>query len=151
VLDDVLEIDDMLEIDDVRDQEDDLARNDQALLAWLNSPEFASAPPWERNQRDLHFHIALQTPDAARRRDLITNLERLECTVTTLEAETINGLGERPACSPVQPVVHTTIAALVQPAAAGVADPAICLAEAAVSRYREPVCLRLVTMLVPAP
>ncbi len=52
---------------------------------------FASTPPWEHNQRELHFHIALQTPDGAGRRDLITNLERLECTVTTIEAETING------------------------------------------------------------
>ncbi|HSH79170.1 MAG TPA: hypothetical protein VLA19_11645 [Herpetosiphonaceae bacterium] len=39
----------------------------------------------------MHFHIALQTPDAARRRDLITNLEGLECTVTAMEAETIRG------------------------------------------------------------
>jgi hypothetical protein len=91
LFDDVLEIDDLLAVDDVPDVVADLARDDEALLAWRNSPEFASAPPWERNQRELHFHIALQTPDAARRRDLVTNLERLECTVTTLEAETISG------------------------------------------------------------
>jgi hypothetical protein len=85
VHDDVLAIDDVVEVDEVSDVLDD-----EAGFAWLTGAGLAS-PPWERNQRALHFHIALQTPDAVRRRDLVTNLERLECTVTTLEAETISG------------------------------------------------------------
>ncbi len=97
VLDDVLAFDavrgfdDPLDMDDVSDHVVDLARDDEALLAWLNSPAFAAAPPWERTQRELHFHITLQTPDVQRRGDLITTLEQLACTVTTLEAETISG------------------------------------------------------------
>ena len=97
VLDDVLAFDAVLDLDDPLDRDDvsdhpvDVARDDEALLAWLNSPEFAAAPPWERNQRELHFHITLQTPDAQRQDDLIANLEQLECTVTTVEAETISG------------------------------------------------------------
>ena len=91
VLDDVLEIDDVLDINVMPDVVDDLASDEEAEVAWLTGPGFASALPWERNQLELHFHIALQTPDAARRRDLITNLERLDCTVTMLEAETISG------------------------------------------------------------
>ncbi len=90
VLDDVLEIDDMLEIGDVPDQEDDLASDDEALLAWLNSPEFAS-PPFLRNQRELHFRIVLLNPDTELRRDLLQKLQRMECTVTTTEATTIVG------------------------------------------------------------
>ena len=91
MLDDVLAFDAVLDRDDVSDHPVDLARDDEALLAWLNSPEFAAAPPWERTQRELHFHITLQTPDAQRRCDLITNLEHLACAVTTMEAETISG------------------------------------------------------------
>ncbi len=89
--DDVLQIDNLLEIEDVADQEVDLARDDEALLAWLTGPAFAPAPPFLRNQRELHFHIALHTPHTARRHDLIKNLEQLECTVTVMEAETISG------------------------------------------------------------
>ena len=82
---------DVLAFDDEPELRDDLTGDDQALVAWLTGSEVAPSPPFLRNQRELHFHIALQTPDAARRRDLITNLEQLECTVTVMEAETISG------------------------------------------------------------
>ena len=91
MLEDVLELDDVRQVVDAPDEVDDLARDDEALVMWLTGPEFAPAPPSLRNQRELHFRIALLTPDAARRRDLLTNLERLECTVTTMEADTISG------------------------------------------------------------
>ncbi len=90
VLDDVLEIDDLLEVDVVPDQEDDLARNDEALRAWLSGPE-VTTPPFLRNQRELHFLIALQKPNEMLQRDLIKHLERLECIVTGAEAATITG------------------------------------------------------------
>ncbi len=78
-------------LDDVPDQVDDLARDDDALVTWLTGPEFAPAPPFLRNQRELHFRIALLNEDAGLRRDLLQKLQRMECTVTTTEAMTITG------------------------------------------------------------
>ncbi len=93
VLDNVLELDDVLEIGDVPDQEDDLASDDEALLVWLNSPECAP-PSFLRNQRELHFRIALLTADQILRGNLIKNLQRLECMVIATDAETITGFLE---------------------------------------------------------
>ncbi len=70
---------------------DDLARDDEALIEWLAGPEFAPVPPFLPNQRDLHFRIALLNPDAELQRDLLEQLQRMECAVTTMEATTIAG------------------------------------------------------------
>ena len=78
-------------LDDAPDVVDDLARDDEALLAWLNGPEFARTPPFLRNQRELHFRIALLNPDVELRRDLLQKLQRMECAVTTTEATMITG------------------------------------------------------------
>jgi hypothetical protein len=60
-------------LDDVPDQVDDLARDDDALVTWLTGPEFVP-PPFLRNQRELHFRIALLNEDAGLRRDLLQKL-----------------------------------------------------------------------------
>ncbi len=82
---------DVLAFDDEPELRDDLAGDDAALVDWLTGSAFASSPPFLRNQRELHFHIALQTHDPQRQRDLIQNLQRLECTVTIMDGETIAG------------------------------------------------------------
>ena len=76
---------------DAPDQVDDLVHDDEALVTWLTGPEFAPVPPFLRNQRQLHFRIALLNADAELRRDLLQQLQRMECTVTTTEATTITG------------------------------------------------------------
>ncbi len=57
VLDDVLELGDVLDLDDVPDVGGDLARDDEALLEWLDGPAFAPPPPFLRNVRQLRFRL----------------------------------------------------------------------------------------------
>ena len=63
--------------DDEPDMLDDLAGDDAALVDWLTGSEFAPSPPFLRNRRELHVHIALQGNDPQRQCDLIQNLQRL--------------------------------------------------------------------------
>jgi hypothetical protein len=90
VPDDLVTGDDMLVFDDERGMLDDLG-DDDALMAWLTCPDFGPPLPFQRNQRELHFHIAVRSNDPQRQRDLIQNLERLECIVTTLDEEMVEG------------------------------------------------------------
>ena len=82
---------DVLAFDDEPAMLDDLASDDEALVDWLTGSAFAPSSPFLHNERELHFHIALQTDDQQRQRDLIQNLQRLACTVTTMDGETISG------------------------------------------------------------
>jgi hypothetical protein len=69
----------------------DLAHDDDALLDWLNGPEFAPPPAFMRNVRKLHFHITFQNPDQGLHQTLLKSLQRLECAITATEGETITG------------------------------------------------------------
>ncbi len=82
--------------DDSTDRDDapssaELAQDDDALLDWLHGPEFAPPPPFLRNMRELRFHITFQNPDQSVRQALLKSLQRLECTMTAAEGETITG------------------------------------------------------------
>ncbi len=85
-----LAIDDVSAFDDMVELVDNLAGDDDALVEWLIGPELA-VPSFLRNQRELHIQVSLQTTDMERQRDLIQNLQRLECTVTAMDGETIMG------------------------------------------------------------
>ena len=82
---------DVLVFDDMPELGDDLAGDDQALVNWLTGSECVPRSPFLRNQRTLHVSITLETNDRQRQRDLIQNLQRLECTVTAMDGETIMG------------------------------------------------------------